>query len=135
MSPLETGQQGWIGVDLDGTLAHYDVFRGATTIGDPIPRMVNRVKAWLAAGLHVRILTARALPNQGENIPHSWVMEAIGKWCEQHIGCRLPIVPHKDFLMVELWDDRAVGVITNTGLRADRVDDDLTYEVPEGFDW
>lgn len=35
---------GWIGVDLDGTLAHYDRWRGIDHVGDPVPAMMNRVK-------------------------------------------------------------------------------------------
>ena len=30
---------GWIGVDLDGTLAFYDMWRGMEHIGKPIPAM------------------------------------------------------------------------------------------------
>jgi len=41
---------GWIGVDLDGTLAHYEGFKGAQHIGEPISPMVERVKRWLAEG-------------------------------------------------------------------------------------
>lgn len=52
--------KGWIGVDLDGTLAHYDGWKGPEHIGAPIPAMVERVKAWLAEGKEVRISTARA---------------------------------------------------------------------------
>ena len=37
--------RGWIGVDLDGTLAMYDQWAGAGHIGEPIPLMVERVKA------------------------------------------------------------------------------------------
>lgn len=50
---------GWIAVDLDGTLAQYDETTGFPEIGPPVPRMVERVKAWLAYGLDVRIFTAR----------------------------------------------------------------------------
>ena len=49
----------WIGVDLDGTLARYEQYEGPMSIGEPIPEMVDRVKAWLAAGREVRIFTAR----------------------------------------------------------------------------
>lgn len=45
-----SSQQGWIGVDLDGTLAHYDGWKGADHIGEPIPAMVERVKQWLSEG-------------------------------------------------------------------------------------
>ncbi len=50
---------GWLGVDLDGTLAEYDKFRGHEHIGAPIPAMVERVKALIASGFEVRIFTAR----------------------------------------------------------------------------
>ena len=50
---------GWIGVDLDGTLAYYDQWRGALHIGEPIPVMLERVKRWLDEGKDVRIFTAR----------------------------------------------------------------------------
>src|SRR5690349_18780615 len=50
---------GWIGVDLDGTLAEYHGWKGVEHIGPPIPEMVARVKQWLAEGRDVRIFTAR----------------------------------------------------------------------------
>ena len=57
---------GWIGVDLDGTLAHYESGQGVGYVGDPIPIMIDRVKRWLAAGKHVKILTARVCGYRGE---------------------------------------------------------------------
>ena len=50
-------QSGWIGVDLDGTLAKYGIWDGS--IGEPIPLMVERVKIWIALGVEVKIFTAR----------------------------------------------------------------------------
>lgn len=52
-------QTGWIGVDLDGTLAHYDGGVGVDHIGPPVPAMLTRVKQWLAEGRAVKIFTAR----------------------------------------------------------------------------
>ena len=49
-------RKGWIGVDLDGTLA---VYYDWEIIGDPIPLMVERVQQWLKEGKHVKIFTAR----------------------------------------------------------------------------
>jgi len=100
---------GWIGVDLDGTLAEYHGWLDKTVIGTPVKRMVNRVKKWLAEGKDVRIVTARAGGRKPE------VLQAITDWCLEHIGQALPITNEKDYDMVELWDDRAVQVITNTG--------------------
>ncbi len=54
---------GWYGVDLDGTLAHYDGWMGPTEIGPPISKMVHRVRRWLAEGRDVRIFTARVALN------------------------------------------------------------------------
>jgi hypothetical protein len=109
---------GWIGVDLDGTLAQYSHFIGPTVIGDPIEPMVTRVKQWLAKGIPVKIFTARVC---GFRMPEERkeVEEAIQDWCKEHIGIVLPITNEKDYGMVELWDDRCVQVIPNTGMRAD----------------
>lgn len=101
---------GWIGVDLDGTLAHYVGWAGPDHIGEPIPAMVARVKAWLGKGIEVRIMTARAWRASPEDVSH------IQDWTEKHIGHRLPVTCEKDYGMIELWDDRAVSVKPNTGL-------------------
>ena len=97
----------WIGVDLDGTLAHYSTFKGTEVIGEPIMLMVERVLEWLEGGQEVRIFTARA--DTPEALP---LIEA---WCLQHLGRILPITNVKDFEMIELWDDRAIRIIKNTG--------------------
>ena len=114
----------WIGVDLDGTLAEYDGWKGSHIIGKPIPLMVQRVKQWLALGQEVRIFTARVSQN-GKYSPESqryadskFVNEQrklIQAWCQQNLGQVLAITNEKDFDMSELWDDRAVAVIKNTG--------------------
>lgn len=103
---------GWIGVDLDATLAQYDGWKGSAKIGPPIPKMLERVKGWLAKGQDVRIFTARA------DDPDA--IEPIKEWCRQWIGQELQITNRKDYSCIEIWDDRAVQVIPNTGERADR---------------
>ena len=55
---------GWIGVDLDGTLAHYGGWVEPERIGQPIAPMVARIKEWLGQGIEVRIFTARALDQE-----------------------------------------------------------------------
>lgn len=102
---------GWIGVDLDGTLAHYDGWQGVAHIGAPIPAMVERVQRWLEEGREVRIFTARVSHPDQVNA----ATRAIRAWCSDHIGVVLPITNVKDYAMIELWDDRAVQVVTNTG--------------------
>jgi hypothetical protein len=109
----------WIGVDLDGTLAHYDGWKGPKHIGRPVKRMRIRVVEWLAEGKRVKILTARATPNRQTLAEYDEVIAAIEAWCLRHLGQVLEITNAKDFGMIELWDDRAVQVIPNTGRRAD----------------
>ena len=100
---------GWIGVDLDGTLAHYEGFGDGKKIGKPIPLMLERVKGWLKQKKEVKIFTARvAYRNEGQK-------RIIKEWCVKHIGQELPITCFKDFRMTELWDDRAIQVEKNTG--------------------
>lgn len=109
--------RGWIGVDFDGTLAEYDRWRGVEHCGAPIPLMVARVKEWLAAGNEVKIFTARVY-SDGTPKRDADVMiarTAIAQWCLEHIGQVLEITNIKDFGMIELWDDRAVSVMKNTG--------------------
>lgn len=107
---------GWIGVDLDGTLARYDGWRGIEHVGDPIPAMLTRVKKWVNDGVAVKIFTARVSCSADEL---EMVEAPIKAWCLEHVGCELPITCRKDFAMTELWDDRCVQVECNTGRRLD----------------
>ena len=90
---------GWIGVDLDGTLAQYDGWKGTEHIGEPIPLMVQRVKDWLEAGHEVRIFTARVSHDGTEGrVADAMVARlAIIAWCNIHIGVQLPITNFKDY--------------------------------------
>ena len=124
---------GWIGVDLDGTLARYEGWVSEEHIGPPVPAMVERVARWLAEGRDVRIFTARVDGGEvalamGDPLGERFrdvarVRAAIEAWCVQHLGRALPVTNRKDYGMVELWDDRAVQVIPNTGRRADGSED------------
>jgi hypothetical protein len=112
--------KGWIGVDLDGTLAYYHTWGNLLSFGDPIPVMQERVKQWLREGQEVRIMTARAAPPfscdyHGAPLTFADVEKAIQDWTELHIGQRLPVTCCKDLNMIELWDDRCVQVEPNTG--------------------
>lgn len=108
---------GWIGVDLDGTLAEYNGWAGPENIGAPVPKMLERVKAWRREGKEVRIFTAR-ITHDGTvaRIAEAGIAEsAIKEWLEINLGEKLPIVCCKDYKMDELWDDRVVQVEKNTG--------------------
>ena len=108
---------GWIGVDLDGTLAEYHGWNGGV-IGKPVPAMVERVKKWIADGVTVKIMTARIGVTFDETYKNDMV-KIIQDWTEKHVEARLEVTATKDFAMIELWDDRAIQVIQNTGIRAD----------------
>ena len=110
-----TGTRGWIGVDLDGTLAEYHGWKGIEHIGSPVPAMLARVKTWLEQGIEVRVFTARVCCPSKRRI----ATRAIGDWCERNGLPRLAVTNAKDFQMIELWDDRAVRVETNVGRRTD----------------
>ena len=126
---------GWIGVDLDGTLAHYDKWRGENHIGDPIPEMVERIKAWLVRGMEVRIFTARVGGLGWMN--NSCQRLLIQDWLEHSCGLpRLEVTATKDYQMVELWDDRAVSVVPNSGKSEREVflcDPMFKEEIANGF--
>jgi hypothetical protein len=132
--------RGWIGVDLDGTLAHYHGWKHVGHIGDPVPEMLDRVKRWLAEGYEVRIFTARIYPAgfsapgmSGRETPSihgvafsrpgdrsvereaDQAIDAVRAWVIEHVGVDLAITCIKDMAMLELWDDRAVQVHPNTG--------------------
>lgn len=108
--------KGWIGVDLDGTLAFYDGWVGPAHIGAPVTTMLKRVRQWIEQGIEVRIVTARVSPGKEDS---QECRTAIEKWVAKHIGSELEITHEKDHLMQELWDDRCVQVVPNTGARAD----------------
>lgn len=109
----------WIGVDFDATLAEYHVETGLPPPGKPIPKMVERVKKWLGEGKEVKIMTARMSPlNHAPDVLKEQTL-LLERWCLKHLGRILPLTYMKDYLMVELWDDRAIQLIPNTGERVD----------------
>jgi len=98
----------WIGVDLDGTLAEATPWQGIEHIGPPVPLMLRRVKAWIEKGVRVKIMTARAGDPLGITATQQWLVA-------QGLPA-LEVTDRKDFGMIELWDDRAIQVVQNTGM-------------------
>lgn len=102
----------WLGVDLDGTLAHYDGWNGIDHIGMPIMNVVLSLRARKEQGWGIAIFTAR-VSDPSEAIEAE---SQIWAWLEKHhidvdgITC----VKHKHF--VEFWDDRARQVVFNKGV-------------------
>jgi hypothetical protein len=99
--------KGWIGIDLDGTLARADTLSGTSKIGDPIPKMVSLASRLDRDGVTVKIFTAGASDSRQVDMIHQWLKENGLPTFE--------VTNIKDFEMIRLYDDRAVQVITNTG--------------------
>lgn len=127
---------GWVGFDLDGTLAEYHGWEGPEAIGKPIIPMVRQAEVHLAEGREVRIFTARVYPftiviRNLSHLPSTDVLKnggldahersaylsarAIFAWSREVFGRELPITCVKDFAMIQLYDDRCIQVETNTG--------------------
>ena len=105
--------RGWIGVDLDGTTALYDGWKGHAHIGEPIMPMISRIRRLLAEGKQVKLFTARA------GLPPGELEEFLDEWATfsaTHIGQVLEVTNVKDFRMISLYDDRAITVEFNTGI-------------------
>lgn len=100
-------KKGWIGIDLDGTLAEYHGWKGYDYIGAPIKPMVQKVHDLIAKGYEVRIFTARAARKEAH--------PPIRAWLKEHGLPPLKITCCKDPDLLQIWDDRAVRVIRNKG--------------------
>lgn len=98
-------EEGYIAVDLDGTLAKHN--GGHKTIGEPIPKMVARVRRWVGHGKKVKIFSARADSEEEK--------EKIKRWLKKHDLPELEVTNVKEKHCIEFWDDRAVAVRKNTG--------------------
>ena len=100
-----------IAVDFDGTLVRYDGFKGVGIYGEPIPAMVDRVRAWLANGDEVVIFTARAFPDEEGMVE----IVGISTWLADAGLPQLQITCMKLKKFTEIWDDRAIRVERNKG--------------------
>jgi len=115
---LLSPQGGWVGVDLDGTLAEYHGWQGDTYIGPALLPMVMRIRDLLARGIEVRVVTARV----DQMHTRQEILDAtkrIQTWCLENIGMSLPVTCAKDRQMSVLFDDRAVRVVSNVGTIAE----------------
>lgn len=108
---------GWVGVDLDGTLAKYDKDKFHADnlwIGEPIPFTQALVKHILSLGYTVKVFTARV--SNGQYMSRIFEQKAaIKDWTEEHLGIALESTCEKDFHMWFCIDDRAIGIEYNTG--------------------
>lgn len=106
--------KGWIAVDFDGTLS---VWQSNDTVGPPVLVMVQRVKAWIAKGYEVRIFTIRvSFKDEKKNECNTKMIE---EFCLKYIGKVLAVTCRKDYNCIQIWDDKAIRVIKNTGYSED----------------
>jgi hypothetical protein len=111
-------REGWVGVDLDGTLAEWTDQTSPFHIGAPVPAMVDRVKGWMDTGRRIKIVTARmGAANDGIDVDVQ--KKVIQTWLDEHLGSpysrMIEITNQKDLGMLALWDDMAVTVERNSG--------------------
>lgn len=102
-----------IGVDFDGTLAHYKSGQYPMA-GEPIKDMVSFVKRKINEGERVVIFTARV-----SDPSHAKAQtDLIQTWCLIHLGHKLDVTCIKSHKMKIFYDDKARQVYTNTGILA-----------------
>ncbi len=99
---------GWVGVDLDGTLAEALPSFHPEIIGRPLEPMMEKVKEMLLVGYEVRIFTARATMGAG-------AISAVKAWLHRNGLPDLPVTATKDAELMFFYDDRAIQVEHNTG--------------------
>lgn len=99
---IKKAKKGWIGFDLDNTLATDTPFRrDDSLIGYPKDGMVKVARELIENGEDVRIFTARAYKMD------TLTKIAIENWCLIHLGKILPIQAHKDHDLLYFFDDKA----------------------------
>lgn len=100
-----------IAVDLDGTLAKS---RSDGLIGDPVKKMVDRVKKWHSKGIKVVIFTSRLDRYDGYS--------SIRYWLRENGLPDLEITNKKTGDIEEFWDNRAIRIEDSTGVICDCCD-------------
>lgn len=111
---LELTDENYVGVDIDGTQAYYDGWKGLEHIGEPISQMVEYVKFLLSKNIKVVHFTARVATSDPEK--YARAKKAIDDWSLKVYGQILPVTAVKDKDMVIYYDDKACSVIMNEGI-------------------
>ena len=81
---------------------------GIEHIGEASPQYGKKGEDLVEMGYRVKIVTARAERPELATPP-------ILDWLEKHGLPKLEVTNAKDMDMIELWDDRCVQVVPNTG--------------------
>ena len=105
----------WLAVDLDGTLAVYDGWKGEDHIGDLIQPIADRIKQRVNDGWKVAIFTARV---SGQPAEAAHAEGVIWRWLEDNNIANFisVITANKGKHFSEFWDDRAIAVVKNHGI-------------------
>ena len=105
----------WLAVDLDGTLAVYDGWKGEDNIGDLVLPIAEGIKQRVNDGWKVAIFTARV---SGQPAEAAYAEGIIWRWlddnCMSQYISGITAVKGKHF--IEFWDDRAFAVEKNKGV-------------------
>lgn len=101
--------EGWVGFDLDGTLAEADFHEPyvPTFIGRPIPSVVALARYVLSLDVTVKVFTARVAPPI-DMVEKREVLHAISDWTKEHIGVALTATATKDRGCLAIVDDISV---------------------------
>lgn len=116
--------RGWIGFDIDATLAEYSGWIGFSRIGGPVPTMVDLLVDYVNNGWEVRIFTGRVAPDpDSDDIPVEERRKLIREWLNKNVVPLLPedypeikITHEKDKSLFYMYDDRAGGVVPSKGI-------------------
>lgn len=124
MENFQYKHKGWVGFDLDGTLATYTGWVGFSRIGQPVPEIVSLMVAYASQGYEVRVFTGRVAPDPDSNdIPVEDRRDLIRQWLSTCVVPYLPegypeikITHEKDKYLYMAYDDRVQGVVPSKGL-------------------
>lgn len=121
-------------VDFNGTLVHHERGGkvvdddGTVHIGEPIPRMVEKVKKLLAQGMTVKIMCGTV----GEGGPKGEKMAAaIREWTREHLGEECEPTGTVTTRCLMIWNDKAKEVVRNAGRFRHEDDDDRSEKRPD----
>ena len=94
----------WIGFDFDGVLSVPDPAKSyrLDDLGLPVQEMVDAAKAFLNAGVAVKVFTARTCD--------AHMIPKIQDWAEANGLGRLEVTNVKDYGLIRFYDDRAIEV-------------------------
>ena len=108
-------------IEFDGVLATYPTTfdKLDSTLGDPIPITVTRIKEWLAQSIPVSIFTNRIDPTRTPRPDFRDIAIAhtlITQWIVKHIGQELPLTYHVNDSVTEFFCSRAIQTYVNLGV-------------------